>query len=46
MDQYLIRLGSQIKYNYVLSIEHEDPFFGEEDGLISGNKYLEKKNII
>lgn len=34
----------EVKYDYVLSIEHEDPFFGTEDGLISGKKYLE--NII
>ncbi len=30
----------EIGYNYVLSIEHEDPFFGSEDGLIKGGKYL------
>lgn len=31
----------EVGYNYVLSIEHEDPFFTIEDGLISGRKFLE-----
>jgi len=30
----------EVGYDYVLSIEHEDPFFGYEDGLIKGGKYL------
>lgn len=32
----------EVGYNYVLSIEHEDQFFGPEDGLIKGKKFLEK----
>jgi len=31
----------EVGYNYVLSIEHEDPFFGPEDGLINGKNFLE-----
>lgn len=34
----------EIKYDYVLSIEHEDPFFETENWLINGKKHLE--NII
>ena len=30
----------EVGYDYVLSIEHEDPFFGYEDGLIKGGKCL------
>ncbi len=32
----------EVGYNYVLSIEHEDPFFSSEDGLIKGKNYLRK----
>jgi sugar phosphate isomerase/epimerase len=28
-------------YDYVVSIEHEDPFFGPEDGFLRGKRYLE-----
>ncbi|MEM1507655.1 MAG: sugar phosphate isomerase/epimerase [Candidatus Bathyarchaeia archaeon] len=31
----------EVGYNYVLSIEHEDPFFSPEDGLIDGRRFLE-----
>jgi sugar phosphate isomerase/epimerase len=31
----------EVGYNYVLSIEHEDPFFSREEGLINGKKFLE-----
>jgi len=31
----------EVGYDYVLSIEHEDPFFSPEDGLINGRKFLE-----
>jgi sugar phosphate isomerase/epimerase len=31
----------EVGYNYVLSIEHEDPFFSCEEGLINGKKFLE-----
>ncbi|MEM1581031.1 MAG: sugar phosphate isomerase/epimerase [Candidatus Bathyarchaeia archaeon] len=30
-----------VGYDYVLSIEHEDQFFGPEDGLVNGRKFLE-----
>jgi len=30
-----------VKYDYVLSIEHEDPFFGPEEGFLSGKRYLQ-----
>ncbi|MCX8170534.1 MAG: sugar phosphate isomerase/epimerase [Candidatus Bathyarchaeota archaeon] len=31
----------EVGYKHVLSIEHEDPFFSPEDGLISGLRFLE-----
>jgi len=37
---YLTAL-KEAKYDYVLSIEHEDSFFGPEDGLLRGKRYLE-----
>jgi len=37
---YLTAL-KEAKYDHVLSIEHEDPFFGPEDGLLRGKRYLE-----
>ena len=30
----------EVGYNYVMSIEHEDPVFGPEEGLILAKKYL------
>jgi len=32
----------EVNYDYVLSIEHEDPFFPPEDGFIDGRKFLER----
>lgn len=32
----------QNKYDYVLNIEHEDPYFGYEEGLILGQKFLSR----
>ena len=32
--------SEEVGYDYVLSIEHEDLFFGSEYGLIKGGKYL------
>jgi len=32
----------EVGYDYVLSIEHEDPFFGPKEGLINGKKFLEE----
>jgi len=31
----------EIGYDYVLSIEHEDPFFGPEPGFLDGKRFLE-----
>ncbi|MEM2322437.1 MAG: sugar phosphate isomerase/epimerase, partial [Candidatus Bathyarchaeia archaeon] len=31
----------EVGYDYVLSIEHEDPFFSPEDGLINSRKFIE-----
>ena len=31
----------EVRYDYVVSIEHEDPFFGPEDGFLRGKRYLE-----
>jgi len=30
----------EVGYNYVISVEHEDPVFGPEEGLILAKKYL------
>ncbi len=38
---YLAAL-KEVGYDYVLSIEHEDPFFGAEDGFLKAKKYLEQ----
>jgi len=38
---YLTAL-KEIGYDNVLSIEHEDPFFGPEDGFLRGKRYLER----
>ena len=32
----------EVGYDYVLSIEHEDPFFSPEEGFIKGKEYLER----
>jgi sugar phosphate isomerase/epimerase len=32
----------EVNYDYVLSIEHEDPFFKPESGLLAGRRYLEE----
>ena len=32
----------EVGYDYVLSIEHEDRFFGPEEGFIKGKEYLER----
>ena len=32
----------EVGYDYVLSIEHEDPFFGAEEGFLKGKDYLQK----
>ncbi len=32
----------EINYNYVLSIEHEDPFFPPEEGFLDGKRFLER----
>ena len=32
----------EVGYDYVLSIEHEDPFFGPEEGFLKGKDYLQK----
>ncbi len=37
---YLTAL-KEVKYDSVLSIEHEDPFFSPEDGLLRGKRFLE-----
>jgi sugar phosphate isomerase/epimerase len=31
----------EVNYDYVLSIEHEDPFFTAEDGFLKGKRFLE-----
>jgi len=31
----------EVKYDYVLSIEHEDQFFSPEEGLLRGKRFLE-----
>jgi len=38
---YLTAL-KEVGYDYVVSIEHEDPFFGPEDGFLRGKRYLDK----
>lgn len=35
-----ITVLKESKYNYVLNIEHEDPFYNYEDGLIVARKFL------
>jgi len=32
----------EVGYDYVLSIEHEDPFFSPEEGFLKGKEYLER----
>ena len=32
----------EVGYDYVLSIEHEDPFFGPEEGFLKAREYLQK----
>jgi len=32
----------EVNYNYVLSIEHEDPFFSPEKGFLDGKRFLER----
>jgi len=32
----------EVGYDYVLSIEHEDPFFSPEEGFLKGKEYLQK----
>ncbi|KYH42668.1 MAG: hypothetical protein AYL33_001700 [Candidatus Bathyarchaeota archaeon B63] len=32
----------EVGYDYVLSIEHEDRFFGPEEGFLKGREYLER----
>jgi len=41
---YLTAL-KEIKYDYVLSIEHEDPFFTPEAGFLNGKRYLENLSL-
>jgi sugar phosphate isomerase/epimerase len=38
---YLTAL-KEVGYNYVLSIEHEDPFFTPEAGFLKAKKFLEQ----
>ncbi|HIE18907.1 TPA: sugar phosphate isomerase/epimerase [Candidatus Bathyarchaeota archaeon] len=32
----------EVGYDYVLSIEHEDPFFSPEEGFLKGKEYLQR----
>lgn len=43
VDWYqLVSILRSAGYDYVLNIEHEDPYLGFEEGLIIGRKHLEK----